>query len=174
MSEYDHRDGGQAMGDTTVETGRVRANDVQTLEQLNRSYVRAGQASDTRWFDEHLAACFMASNPDGSLVDRAGFLDRIGRPNPSKNMAPVDTHIRVVGDVGIVDSGYQYTRPDGQDGVGHYTDVYGFLEGRWQCVSAHFALRPAPPQSGATKTAAVVAAAPTPTDHAALADLNHH
>jgi ketosteroid isomerase-like protein len=166
MSEYDHRDGGQAMG--------ARANDVQTLEQLNRSYVRAGQASDTRWFDEHLAACFMASNPDGSLVDRAGFLDRIGRPNPSKNMAPVDTHIRVVGDVGLVDSGYQYTRPDGQDGVGHYTDVYGFLEGRWQCVSAHFALRPAPPQIGATKTADVVAAAPNPTDHAGLAELNHH
>ena len=40
-----------------------RANDVQTLEQLNRSYVRAGQASDTRWFDEHLAACFMCQQP---------------------------------------------------------------------------------------------------------------
>jgi ketosteroid isomerase-like protein len=162
------------MGNTAVEKGRSRVNDVQTLEQLNRGYVQAAQISDTRWFDGNLAACFMASNPDGSLVDRAGFLDRIGRPNPSKNMAAVDTSIRIVGDVGIIDSGFEYTRPDGQDGVGHYTDVYGFLGGRWQCMSAHFALRPAPPQSGATKTADVVAGAPTAADHAALADLNHH
>ena len=155
-----------------VEQGR--GTDVQTLEQLNRGYVRAGQASDTGWFDKNLAACFMASNPDGSLVDRAGFLERIGRPNPSKDMAPVDTRIRVVGDVGIVDSGFRYTKPDGQEGVGHYTDVYGFIDGRWQCVSAHFALRPAPPQSGATTTADVVAGAPSQADQALLADLNDH
>ena len=66
-----------------VETRHARANDVQKLEQLNRDYVRAAQASNVRWFDENLAACFMASNPDGSLVDRAGFLERIGRPNCS-------------------------------------------------------------------------------------------
>lgn len=148
--------------------------DVSILEQLNRDYVRAGQTSDTGWFDKTLAVCFMASNPDGSLEDRAGFLGRIGRPNPNKNMAAVDTRIRIVGDVGIIDSGFKYTKPDGQEGVGHYTDVYGFVDRRWQCVSAHFALRPAPPQTGAGRTAAVVAGVPNPTDHAALADLNHH
>jgi ketosteroid isomerase-like protein len=89
-------------------------------------------------------------------------------------MAPVDTRVRVVGDVGIIDSGFRYTRPDGQDGAGHYTDVYGFLDGRWQCVSAHFALRPAPPQAGATKTARAGAGAPSPADHRMLADLNDH
>jgi hypothetical protein len=55
--------------------------DVRTLEELNHGYVRAAQVSDVGWFDRNLAACFMASNPDGSLVDRAGFLDRIGRCN---------------------------------------------------------------------------------------------
>src|SRR5262245_29711389 len=157
-----------------LERARMRANDVETLEELNRGYVRAAQASDTRWFDENLATCFTSSNPHGSLVDRAGFLERIGRPNPSKSLAPVGARIRVVGDVGIVDSGFRHTKPDGQDGVGHYTDVYGLIEGRWRCVSAHFALRPAPPQVGATKTADVVAAGPSSADHAALADLNHH
>jgi ketosteroid isomerase-like protein len=156
-----------------VENERARANDVPTLEQLNCSYVRAAQTSDVRWFDENLAACFMASSPDGSLEDRAGFLSRIGRPNPSKDMAAVDTRIRVVGDVGVIDSGFRYTKPDGQDGVGHYTDVYGFIDGRWQCISAHFALRPAPPQTGAARTADVVAGVPSSTDHAALAALNH-
>jgi len=148
--------------------------DVRMLEELNGGYVRAAQVSDVGWFDKNLAACFMASNPDGSLVDRAGFLARIGRPNPSKNMAAVDTRVRIVGDVGIIDSGFRYTRPDGQDGAGHYTDVYGFLDGRWQCVSAHFALRPAPPQAGATKTARAGAGAPSPADHRMLADLNDH
>src|SRR5499427_9472059 len=172
MRGYDHAEREeQAMGNAVV---KGRASDVQTLEQLNRDYVRAGQTSDTGWFDKHLAACFMASNPDGSLEDRGGFLTRIGRPNPSKNMAPVDTRVRVVGDVGIIDSGFRYTRPDGRDGADHYTDVYGFLDGRWQCVSAHFALRPAPPQAGATKTAPVVAGEPAAEDRTALADLNRH
>src|SRR6266404_3716988 len=99
MSGVRSRDGGTAMGQAT-------------LEQLNRDYVRAAQASDVRWFDEHLAPGFMSSNPDGSLADRAGFLDRIGRPNPLTNMAPVDPHVRVVGDVGIVDSGFRCTKPD--------------------------------------------------------------
>ena len=156
------------------EPRRPRADDVQTLEQLNRSYVGAAQASDVRWFDANLAACFMGSNPDGSLIDRSEFLSRIGRPNPATSMAPVEPRVRIVGDVGIVDSGFRYTRPDGQDGVGHYTDVYGRLDGRWQCVSAHFALRPAPPQTGAAKTADVAAGAASPADQATLADPNEH
>src|SRR5262245_48580832 len=172
MRGYDHAEREeQAMGNAVV---KGRASDVQTLEQLNRGYVHAGQTSDTGWFDKHLAACFMASNPDGSLNDRAGFLERIGRPNPSKDMAAVDPRVRVVGDVGIVDSGFRYTKPDGGDGAGHYTDVYGFIDGRWRCISAHFALRPAPPQTGATKTAAIAAAAASPADHAGLAELNRH
>jgi len=153
---------------------RTREQDIPTLEELNRGYVRAAEASDVRWYDAHLAACFMASNPDGSLADRAGFLDRIGRPNPFKSLASVDARVRVVGDVGIVDSGFRATKPDGLEALGHYTDVYAAVDGRWQCVSAHFALRPAPPQTGAAKTAAVVAGVPSPADAAALADLNHH
>jgi ketosteroid isomerase-like protein len=154
--------------------GKATIDGIGTLEELNRGYVRAAEASDVRWFDANLAACFMASNPDGSLADRAGFLDRVARPNPLTNLAAVDPRVRIVGDVGIVDSGFRYTKPDGQGGVGHYTDVYAFAQGRWQCVSAHFALRPAPPQTGATVTADVVAGIPSETDHATLADLNHH
>ena len=123
------------MGDATVH--KARAGDVQTLEQLNLGYVRAAQASDTGWFDKNLAACFMSSNPDGSLVDRAGFLQRIGRPSPNKNMAPVDPRVRIVGDVGIIDSGFRHTKPDGQAGTGRYTDIWWCADGRWRCVSAH-------------------------------------
>lgn len=153
---------------------RTREQDIATLEELNRGYVRAAEGSDVGWYEAHLAACFMASNPDGSLSDRAGFLDRIGRPNPFKSLASVDARVRVVGEVGVVDSGFRATRPDGLEALGHYTDVYVVVDGRWQCVSAHFALRPAPPQTGAAKTAAIVAAVPSPADAAALTALNHH
>jgi ketosteroid isomerase-like protein len=149
-------------------------DDVRTLEELNRQYVQAAEKSDVHWYEAHLAPAFMASNPDGSLADRSGFLDRIGRPHPLKNMAAVDPHVRVAGPIGIVDSGFRCTLPDGRDGAGHYTDVYVLLDGRWQCVSAHFALRPPPPQTGAARTAAVVAGAPSPADHAVLAGLNEH
>src|SRR5688500_17568781 len=102
----------------------ARVNDVEIVRQLNQGYIAAAQASDAGWFDKHLAACFMASNPDGSLVDRAAFLDRIGRPHTNAGYAAVDPGIRVIGDVGIADCGFRLTTPDGQEVVGHYTDVY--------------------------------------------------
>jgi ketosteroid isomerase-like protein len=150
-----------------------RANDVETVRQLNQAYVAAAQASDAGWFDKHLAACFMASNPDGSLVGRAAFLDRIGRPHTNTGYAAIDPRVRVIGDVGIADCGFRLTTADGQEVAGHYTDVYAYLDSRWQCVSAHFALRAAP-QTGATKTAEVVAGAASAADKAALADVNRH
>src|SRR5579885_1920361 len=45
------------------------ASDLDTLHRLNRNYVRSVEESDVRWFDEHLAADFLNSNPDGTLVD---------------------------------------------------------------------------------------------------------
>ena len=41
------------------------------------------EESDVRWFDEHLAAHFLNSNPDGTLADRAGFL-KIAASHPSQ------------------------------------------------------------------------------------------
>src|SRR3990172_9222016 len=55
-------------------------NVVATLEALNRGYLLAAEKSDVAWYAKHLAEDYMATNPDGSLVDRAGFLARIGRP----------------------------------------------------------------------------------------------
>jgi hypothetical protein len=49
-------------------------NHLETLNELNRNYVRSVLESDVRWFEANLAGDFMNSNPDGSLVDRAGFL----------------------------------------------------------------------------------------------------
>jgi ketosteroid isomerase-like protein len=112
--------------------------DTDTLQQLNRNYVRSAETSDVRWFDENLAEDFLASNPDGSIIDRTAFLTRVARPYPGSNFEAVDVRIRFFGELALIHSGFKYKRPDGQMGSGRYTDIYARRQGRWLCVSAHF------------------------------------
>ncbi len=114
------------------------ANDLDTLQQLNRNYVRSAVTSDVRWYDENLAEDFLASNADGSLVERAEFLRRMARPYPGSKLEAVDVRIRLYGKFALIHAGFKYQKPDGQMGAGRYTDTYARREGRWLCVSAHF------------------------------------
>jgi ketosteroid isomerase-like protein len=114
------------------------ANDLDILRELNRNYVRAAEMSDVRWYAENLADDFLASNPDGSLIDRAEFLERMARPYQGSGLEAVDVRIRRFGDLALIHAGFRYTKPDGQAGSGRYTDVYARRENRWLCVSAHF------------------------------------
>jgi ketosteroid isomerase-like protein len=114
------------------------ANDVAILRQLNLHYVRAAELSDVRWYAENLAEDFLASNADGSIIDRTAFLARAARPYPGSNLEAVDVRIRFFGELALVHAGLKYRRPGGETGSGRYTDVYARREGRWACVSAHF------------------------------------
>ena len=38
------------------------------LQQLNRNFVRSVEEADVAWFDANLAADFLNTNPDGSLI----------------------------------------------------------------------------------------------------------
>jgi len=58
----------------------VNRADTDALRQLNEDFVRSVQESDVRRFEEILADDFLNSNPDGSLIDRQGFLAQIARP----------------------------------------------------------------------------------------------
>ena len=113
-------------------------DDEQLLGELNRSYVRSAGQSDVRWFAENLAADFMASNPDGSLVDKEGFLARMARPYAGSNPQAHDVRIRLVGAAALIHAAFRYTRPDGSAGSGRYTDIWARRDGRWLCISAHF------------------------------------
>ena len=116
----------------------VTSRDLDTLRELNRGYIRSVQASDVRWFDEHLAEDFVNSNPDCSFVDRAGFLAQIGRPCPVKSLAAEDVLIRMVSEgVAIIRARTTYVKPDGQPGAGRYTDVWARRGARWVCVAAN-------------------------------------
>jgi len=107
------------------------------LQRLNRDYIQSVQTSDVRRFNEILAEAFYCSNPDGSLVDRKGFLAQTARPVTISNLEAHDVLIRVLGNVAIIHARTSYTLPDGRTGSGRYTDVWQRHQGRWLAVSAH-------------------------------------
>ena len=111
--------------------------DLDVLLELNRNYVRAAEASDVGWFDAHLSEDFVNSNPDCSLVDRAGFLAQIARSSAVKNIQCEDVRIQMLGEVAIIRARTTYVKPDGQPGAGRYTDVWARRESRWLCVAAN-------------------------------------
>jgi ketosteroid isomerase-like protein len=113
------------------------ASDLKALTSLNRDYIRSVQDGDVRRFDEILAADFRCSNPDGSMVDRDGFLAQIARPVTIANLAAHDVEIRMFGDIAVIHASTSYTMADGRPGAGRYTDVWARQNGRWLCVSAH-------------------------------------
>ena len=113
-------------------------NVLATLEALNRGYLLAGEMADVGWYDAHLAEDYMATNPDGSLVDKAGFLARFTKPSGATNLRAPDVHIQLLGDVALIHARFEDTKPDGRTGAGRYTDIWARRDGRWLCVSAHF------------------------------------
>ena len=88
-------------------------NDLAELTSLNRDYINSVQHSDVKRFDEILAADFYCSNPDKSLVDRAGFLKQTAVPVTIKNLEAHDVKIRLMGDFAIIHAATRYTMPDG-------------------------------------------------------------
>ena len=113
------------------------SKDIDDLTALNRDYVASVQNSDVKRFDEILADDFFCSNPDKSLVDRAGFLKQTAVPVTIRNLKAHGVNIRVMGDFAIIHAGTTYTMPDGKPGSGRYTDVWARRNGRWLAVSAH-------------------------------------
>src|SRR5436305_13811172 len=111
--------------------------DLDILTRLNRDYIRSVQNGDVRRFDEILAPDFRCSNPDGSLLDRAGFLAQTARPVTISDLEAHDVEIRMFGDVAIVHARTSYTMAGGRPGAGRSTGVRACPNGQWLCVSAH-------------------------------------
>lgn len=121
--------GGQAMTAT--------ASDLDALVKLNDDYIRSVQQSDVKRFDEFLAEDFLASMPDGSLLDRAAFLRHTANPVTIRNLRAHEVNVRLMGDFAIIHARTTYTAANGADSGGRYTDVWARRNGRWLAVSAH-------------------------------------
>jgi ketosteroid isomerase-like protein len=115
----------------------IARTDLETLQQLNRDYIDSVQTSDVTRFDEILAPDFLCSNPDGSLVDRAGFLAQTARPLTISGLRAEDVQVRIMGEVALIHARTTYTLADGRAGAGRYTDVWARRDGRWLAVAAH-------------------------------------
>ena len=115
----------------------MSTGDLETLVALNRDYIDSVQRGDVRRFDEILADDFVCSNPDGSLVDRALFLEQTARPVTISDLAAHDVDVRVLGDVALIPARTSYTLADGREEAGRYTDVWARRDGRWLAVAAH-------------------------------------
>lgn len=115
----------------------MSTGDLETLVALNRDYIDSVQHGDVRRFDQILADDFVCSNPDGSLVDRDGFLEQTAKPVTISDLAAHDVEVRLLGDVAIIHARTTYMLADGEAGAGRYTDVWARRNGRWVTVAAH-------------------------------------
>jgi ketosteroid isomerase-like protein len=111
--------------------------DIDELAALNRDYISSVQNMDVRRFDEILSDDFVCSNPDGSKIGRAAFLQQTARPIAIRNLEARDVDIRVMGDFAIIHARTTYALPDGKAGQGRYTDIWAKRDGRWLAVAAH-------------------------------------
>ncbi len=116
---------------------RATQSDHDILAALNTGYINSVQNSDVKRFDEILGPDFYCSNPDGSLVDRAAFLQQTAQPVAIRNLKAEDVLIRIIGDTAFIHARTRYVKPDGTPGGGRYTDVWMRQGGSWRCVSAH-------------------------------------
>lgn len=113
------------------------ASDHDILVSLNRDYINSVQHCDVMRFDQILAPEFYCSNPDRSLVDRAGFLKQTEIPVTISNLEAQDVMIRIMGDFAIIHARTRYRTADGREDGGRYTDVWAKRDGKWLAVSAH-------------------------------------
>jgi ketosteroid isomerase-like protein len=114
-----------------------RQNEIDMLIALNQEYVDSVQHCDVRRFDEILADDFQCSNPDGSIVDKAEFLEQTARPVTITGLSAEDVRIRVLGDVAIIHARTSYRTANGEVRNGRYTDVWARRAGTWVAISAH-------------------------------------
>ena len=121
----------------TMHTQDASAPDLDILLALNEDYVQSVQHSDVRRFDQILADDFVATLPDGSVLDRFALLLHTGEPVGISNIAAHDVQVRLMGDFAIVHAATTFTFPDGRPGEGRYTDVWARRNGRWLAVAAH-------------------------------------
>jgi ketosteroid isomerase-like protein len=125
-------------GGNVMSSSAAVATDLDQLHALNRDYINSVQTMDVKRFDQILSDDFVCSNPDGSRVDRAAFLQQTARPIVIRNLEARDVDVRLMGDFAIIHARTTFALPDGRPGAGRYTDIWAKRNGgRWLCVAAH-------------------------------------
>lgn len=114
------------------------AEDMATLVRLNDEYIDAVRTSNVKRFSEILDDDFLCTLADGTLINRAQFLDQAAKPTTAQGLTVHDVKVRLLGDAAIVHAATTFTHLDGRPGRGRYTDVWARRDGRWLAVAAQF------------------------------------
>ena len=109
----------------------------EQLRALNQAYLDAVVNGDVQRFGEMLSPDFLCSMPDGSLLDKSGFLLQTAAPRTLERLDATDVRIRVEGGVAIIHAATAFTTLSGQEGRGRYTDIWARRNGQWLAVAAH-------------------------------------
>ena len=128
---------------------------VQEVIAFRNRYIEAEENRDMAFLDKILADDFFALNPQGKLLDKAGQLENLKRPDRTlKVLNPRETHVQFYanGDVAILT---EHVTVDGTDKGKPFGGEYRFLRvfakqnGNWKVVLAQGS--PMPEQSPASK-----------------------
>ena len=126
----------------------------EVIEFRNR-YIEAEENRDIAFLERILADDFFALNPQGKLLDKAGQLENLKRPDRTlKVLNARETHVQFYagGQVAILT---EHVTVDGQDKGRPFGGEYRFLrvfakqEGEWKVVLAQGS--PMPEQAAAAK-----------------------
>ncbi len=127
----------------------------QEVIAFRNRYIEAEENRDMAYLDKILASDFFALNPQGKLLDKAGQLENLKRPDRTlKVLNPRETHVQFYanGDVAILT---EHVTVDGTDKGKPFGGEYRFLRvfakqnGNWKVVLAQGS--PMPEQSPASK-----------------------
>ncbi len=107
------------------------------LVQIEQSWARSLEHSDTAALDCILAQEFEDAGPDGSLTDRATTLAKAAKPRQVHHELS-ELRPYVHDDFGYIRGLATATDPEGKVVARvRFTDVYAYRDGRWQCVAGH-------------------------------------
>src|SRR3954452_16490627 len=105
------------------------SDDSDVLRELNDAYLESVKMGDVERFREILADDFLCSAADGSVLDKAHFLELTAGPRTLRHLSASDVRIRLFGDVAIIHAATSYTTMQGLEGRGRYTDVWERRDG---------------------------------------------
>lgn len=128
-------------GTNPTEAGEAMNKDIEDLTAFNQSYLNSYRNGLVEFFEERLIDDFKETAPDGTVLNKEEFLQKIAAGYNSGEQLKIEAgelDIQIFGDTAIVRSIPLITNPDGSRiRGGRYTDVYTRMDGEWYCVAAH-------------------------------------
>jgi ketosteroid isomerase-like protein len=113
------------------------SDDSDVLRELNDAYLESVKMGDVDRFREILADDFLCSTADGTVLDKAEFLEVTSGPRSLRHLSADDVRIRVFGEVAIIHAATYYETMAGAQGRGRYTDIWAKRGSAWRAVAAH-------------------------------------